>query len=131
MTAERWRIELLGGLHVRRGDRALSGLQRQQPAVLLAYLAYHCPANRSRDALAQLLWPDSEQWPNNPEAAMEDNPLPEHASRYPTVPDVMRSNLSTNKGWTQDKHGNWGNGLDWEEGISITAYELLGHGRED
>jgi DNA-binding SARP family transcriptional activator len=60
MTEERWRIELLGGLQARRGERVLSGLQRQQPAILLAYLAYHSPSSRSRDALAELLWPESD-----------------------------------------------------------------------
>jgi predicted ATPase/DNA-binding SARP family transcriptional activator len=60
MTEERWRIQLLGGLHARRGDRVLSGLQRQQPAILLAYLAYHSPSPRSRDTLTELLWPEAD-----------------------------------------------------------------------
>jgi predicted ATPase/DNA-binding SARP family transcriptional activator len=60
MTEERWRIQLLGGLQVRRGDRVLAGLQRQQPALLLAYLAFHAPSPRSRDTLADLLWPEAD-----------------------------------------------------------------------
>jgi predicted ATPase len=60
MTEERWRIQLLGGLHARRGDRVLSALQRQQPALLLAYLAYHSPSPLSRDTLADLLWPEAD-----------------------------------------------------------------------
>jgi DNA-binding SARP family transcriptional activator len=60
MTEERWRIQLLGGLHARRGDRVLAGLQRQQPALLLAYLAFHSPSPRSRDTLVDLLWPETD-----------------------------------------------------------------------
>jgi predicted ATPase/DNA-binding SARP family transcriptional activator len=60
MTEHRWRIELLGGLQARHGDQALAGLQKQQPVVLLAYLAFHCPAARSRDTLADLLWPEAD-----------------------------------------------------------------------
>jgi DNA-binding SARP family transcriptional activator len=60
MKEERWRIQLLGGLQVRRGDRVLASLQRQQPALLLAYLAYHSPSPRSRDTLADLLWPETD-----------------------------------------------------------------------
>src|SRR5215213_5173864 len=60
MTEARWRIELLGGLKARHDDRMLSGLQKQQPAVLLAYLAFHSPSPRSRDTLAELLWPEAD-----------------------------------------------------------------------
>lgn len=48
------------------------------------------------------------------EAAMADNPLPMQ-SQYPCV-----------AAWTQDENGNWDNGLDYEQAISITAFELQG-----
>jgi predicted ATPase/DNA-binding SARP family transcriptional activator len=56
----RWRIELLGGLRAQRGEEVVARLQKQQPAVLLAYLAYHSPSPRPRDTLIELLWPEAD-----------------------------------------------------------------------
>jgi predicted ATPase/DNA-binding SARP family transcriptional activator len=54
--AERWRIELFGGLRARHGERVISRFQKQKAGSLLAYLAYY-PRAHSREALAGVLWP--------------------------------------------------------------------------
>src|SRR5262245_7539642 len=56
-----WRIELLGGLRIRRGDEEIAELQRQKPALLLACLAYHLRHPRPRETLIELLWPEGDQ----------------------------------------------------------------------
>jgi predicted ATPase/class 3 adenylate cyclase len=55
-----WRIDLLGGLHARSGDRVVSRFYTQKIAALLAFLAYHLEKSHSRDALIDLLWPDAD-----------------------------------------------------------------------
>jgi predicted ATPase/DNA-binding SARP family transcriptional activator len=55
-----WRIEMLGGLRVASGERSVLRIAGEKPALLLAYLAYHRRAAHSRDALADLLWPDAD-----------------------------------------------------------------------
>jgi predicted ATPase/DNA-binding SARP family transcriptional activator len=52
----RWQIELLGGLRVTRGDQVIERVSGEKPAQLLAY---HLRSTHSRDALADLLWPDA------------------------------------------------------------------------
>ncbi len=59
-----WRIELLGGLRVRQGDRVVERFRTQKAGALLAYLAYHAPRLHSRELLVDLFWPEME-----PEAA--------------------------------------------------------------
>lgn len=55
-----WRISLLGRLEARRGDQVVSRFRTQKTALLLAYLALHPRRAHARDALADLLWPDSD-----------------------------------------------------------------------
>src|SRR5262249_36915829 len=56
MDGASWRIELLGGLRARLGDRVVDRFPTRKTAALLAYLAYHRePAPRER--LVDLLWP--------------------------------------------------------------------------
>jgi predicted ATPase/DNA-binding SARP family transcriptional activator len=55
-----WRIELLGGLAVVQGDRRITRFQTQKTGALLAYLALHPGRNHSREALAEMLWPDGD-----------------------------------------------------------------------
>jgi DNA-binding SARP family transcriptional activator len=59
-----WRIELLGGLRVRRGDRVVERFRTYKTGALLAYATYHAPRLYSREALLGLFWPEME-----PEAA--------------------------------------------------------------
>src|SRR5947208_11043436 len=56
----RWRIELLGGLRVVRADRVVARFQTQKIGVLLAYLAYYPQLPHRREALIELLWPESD-----------------------------------------------------------------------
>jgi hypothetical protein len=52
-----WRIELLGGLRARLGDRVVERFPTRKTAALLAYLAYHRGAPAPREELVELLWP--------------------------------------------------------------------------
>jgi predicted ATPase/DNA-binding SARP family transcriptional activator len=52
-----WRIELLGGLRARQGERVVERF-RQKAGPLLAYLAYSPQRSHSREALAETLWPE-------------------------------------------------------------------------
>src|SRR5215210_996887 len=54
-----WRIELLGGLRARQGERVVPRFANQKGAALLAYLAYHRKRAHSREELAELLWPET------------------------------------------------------------------------
>jgi predicted ATPase/DNA-binding SARP family transcriptional activator len=54
------RIELLGGLRVRQGDRVISRFQTQKTGALLAYLALHAGRSFPRETMAELLWPDGD-----------------------------------------------------------------------
>jgi hypothetical protein len=53
----RWRIELLGGLCVRQGDRSPVRFDSAKTAALLACLALDPGRARSREELAEELWP--------------------------------------------------------------------------
>ena len=55
-----WRIELLGGLRVRQGERLITRFRSQRTALLLGYLAYHRHRSHPREVLIELLWPDAE-----------------------------------------------------------------------
>jgi predicted ATPase/DNA-binding SARP family transcriptional activator len=57
----RWRIEFLGGLRARQGDRVITRFRTQKTAALLAYLAYHRQQSHPRELLIDLLWPESEE----------------------------------------------------------------------
>jgi predicted ATPase/DNA-binding SARP family transcriptional activator len=52
-----WRIDLLGGLRVQRGDGSPVRLQKQKAGALLAYLAYY-PQPHPREALVDVFWPE-------------------------------------------------------------------------
>src|SRR6266851_10370802 len=54
----RWRIELLGGLRARQGDRVISRFRTHKTGALLAYLAYHRQRAHRREELVELLWPE-------------------------------------------------------------------------
>ena len=56
-TTERWRIELLGGLRVARGERVITRFRTQKTAALLSFLAYHGDRPHARDGLIELFWP--------------------------------------------------------------------------
>jgi predicted ATPase/DNA-binding SARP family transcriptional activator len=53
------RIEMLGGLRIRRGDILLERFQTQKTGALLAYLALHLRQQHSREELIDMLWPDA------------------------------------------------------------------------
>ncbi|HLK60608.1 MAG TPA: tetratricopeptide repeat protein [Chthonomonadaceae bacterium] len=52
------RIELLGGLRVRQGERLISRFRTHKVGALLAFLAYHPEPAHHRETLMTLLWPD-------------------------------------------------------------------------
>src|SRR5207237_1346221 len=54
------RIELLGGLRVRRGDRVVTQFETRKTAALLAYLAYFPGRSHLREALAEVVWPEED-----------------------------------------------------------------------
>jgi predicted ATPase/Tfp pilus assembly protein PilF len=59
-----WRIEMLGGLCVQRGETTVTRFRTHKAAALLAYLALHPRRQHAREELADRFWPDAD-----PEAA--------------------------------------------------------------
>ena len=55
---EAWRIELFGGLIVRRGDIEIVRFRTHKNAALLAFLAHCRERSHRRDVLIDMLWPD-------------------------------------------------------------------------
>jgi DNA-binding SARP family transcriptional activator len=55
-----WRIQLLGGLRAERGERVVTRFRTQKTGLLLAYLAYYRQRAHPREALIELLWPESD-----------------------------------------------------------------------
>jgi len=53
----RCRIDMLGGLRVRQGEREITRFRTEKTAALLAFLAYHLDHAHPREVLAELLWP--------------------------------------------------------------------------
>src|SRR5579871_2881428 len=53
------RIELLGGLRVRQGERLISRFRTHKVGALLAYLAYFPEPPHPREMLMELLWPET------------------------------------------------------------------------
>jgi predicted ATPase/DNA-binding SARP family transcriptional activator len=58
VVAERWRIDMFGGLKAQRGGLTLTGFRSKKTGILLAYLAYHQGKPYTRTALIKLLWPE-------------------------------------------------------------------------
>lgn len=54
-----WRVELLGGLSARLGERAITRFRTQKTAALFAYLAYHRHRSHPRETLIELFWPEA------------------------------------------------------------------------
>src|SRR4051812_14959169 len=54
------RIEMLGGLRVMQGDRAVTRFRTHKTAELLAYLAYFHRRSHPREILIDLLWPEAD-----------------------------------------------------------------------
>jgi predicted ATPase/DNA-binding SARP family transcriptional activator len=57
---EQWRIEMLGGLRMRRGTHVVERFQTQKTGALLARLAYPPLKPHPREYLVDLLWPDAD-----------------------------------------------------------------------
>jgi len=55
-----WRVEMLGGLRVRRSEQVLTRFRTQKTAGLLAYLAFYRERAHPREILCELFWPDEE-----------------------------------------------------------------------
>lgn len=53
-----WRIILLGGLELHRGDHVITHFRTQKTGALMAYLALYRQRSHSREMLATLFWPD-------------------------------------------------------------------------
>jgi predicted ATPase/DNA-binding SARP family transcriptional activator len=62
----RWRIELLGGLRAESAGRVITRFATQKTGSLLAYLAHFLDRPHPREALIDLLWPES-----SPQAARQ------------------------------------------------------------
>ena len=60
MLLDPWRIEMLGGLRAQAADRTIDRFRTRQVASLLAFLAFYPDRPHSRDALAEMLWPDAQ-----------------------------------------------------------------------
>ena len=56
-TTAVWRVQLLGGVQVRRGDVNLTNLSSRSVSTLLARLALYPRRNHAREELVELLWP--------------------------------------------------------------------------
>jgi predicted ATPase/DNA-binding SARP family transcriptional activator len=54
------RVEMLGALLVRVGDRVISRFRTRRVASLLAFLAYHRGQSHDRARVGELLWPDAD-----------------------------------------------------------------------
>ena len=55
---DHWRIDLFGGLEVRRGERRIQRFPTRKTASLLAYLACHGEKPVAREVLAEAFWPE-------------------------------------------------------------------------
>ena len=55
-----WQIELFGWLRATQGDRVVARFRTQRAGSLLAYLAYHLDRSHPREALIEVLWPESD-----------------------------------------------------------------------
>lgn len=60
MIPSYWRVELFGGLRVQFGDQVAAQLPKRKTATLLAWLAYYPQQAHSREALAEMLWPEGD-----------------------------------------------------------------------
>jgi predicted ATPase/DNA-binding SARP family transcriptional activator/Tfp pilus assembly protein PilF len=58
MLTERWKIQLLGGLIVRQGDRTIDRFRTRKGGEMLAALALHANRSLTRQEMLDLLWPD-------------------------------------------------------------------------
>jgi DNA-binding SARP family transcriptional activator len=56
----RCRIEMLGGLRVRQGERVITRFRAHKYGALLAYLAYYLRQQHPREVLVELFWPELE-----------------------------------------------------------------------
>ncbi len=52
-------VQLLGGLSARRGDRIVHRFGTHKAGALLAYLAFYPNRRHVREALAEILWPET------------------------------------------------------------------------
>jgi DNA-binding SARP family transcriptional activator len=59
-AAAAWRIEMFGGLRATDGERTLTHFETRKVGVLLACLALDPRRAHSREALAELLWPEED-----------------------------------------------------------------------
>jgi predicted ATPase/DNA-binding SARP family transcriptional activator len=55
-----WRVNLLGGLRIQRGEQVITRFKTQKVASLFAYLAFHLRQEHSREILMEMLWPESD-----------------------------------------------------------------------
>ena len=57
----RWRVELLGGLQARSGEKIITRFRSRQTGALLAFLAFHRGRSFRRAALIEMLWPGCDE----------------------------------------------------------------------
>jgi DNA-binding SARP family transcriptional activator len=55
-----WRIELLGWLQARQGERVLTRFRSHKTGSLLAFLAYYADRSHPREVLIERLWPEGD-----------------------------------------------------------------------
>lgn len=58
---EEQRIELLGGLRIRRGGEIITRFRTHKTGALLGFLAYHAGKEHLRDEVVELLWPEDDR----------------------------------------------------------------------
>src|SRR5947209_1728210 len=56
-----WHIELFGWLRATQGDRVVARFRSRRAGALLAFLAFHRDRTHPREALIELLWPESDR----------------------------------------------------------------------
>src|SRR5579871_252543 len=60
MLDQKYRIEMLGGLCIRQGDRTTTRFRTYKAGALLARLAYFLKRTHPREEIIELFWPDAE-----------------------------------------------------------------------
>src|SRR5689334_18626104 len=83
----RCRIELLGGLRVWQGERAITRFRTQKTGAVLAYLAYYLPRPHPREVLIELFWPES-----TPEAGRQSLSMALSSLRHQLEPPGIPAN---------------------------------------
>ncbi len=75
MLAERWRLQLFGGLRASQGEVSIQRFRTRKAGLLLAYLAYYGHRAHPREELIDMLWPEAELETGRPRLRLALNSL--------------------------------------------------------